>query len=144
MNQKIISLPCISIKQPAATLIVTGEKTVENRTWKPPKKYGDSFWLLIHSSASVLRTPVTKDPKRQAEIEAECESFPRGCIVGAVKVTGVETFADGGEAAAALACDPWAYGPYCWRCGEVIQLDNPVPYKGQLGIYTVKIRCKSV
>ena len=57
------------------------------------------------------------------------EDYPTGVIVGAVLIRDIVPVAE--------VDDPWAFGPMCHRVSRAIQLPQPVPYKGRLGLYNV-------
>ena len=122
----------LSVWQPAAGLLVSGRKTIENRS-RPllqPNKWEYPFWTLIHSSKQRIKGPVTSNPKHQALIDKEdLADYPTGVILGAVCFSGVHPVAE--------VQSEWASGPFCHTVQDYFALPNPVPYKGQLGLYNI-------
>ncbi len=57
----------LSIKQPWASLIARGIKTIENRTWKCPDKYIGQR-ILIHASSVPDKQPQELFSEKQSEI----------------------------------------------------------------------------
>jgi len=125
----MITLPCLSIRQPWAWLIVNGHKDVENRTW-PTRVRGMFF---VHASNTMTR----------ADYEA-CAIFCGGLPFD-VPLPPAGDLERGGIVGVAVLTDcvgawfsPWFTGPY----GFV--LANPMPrkfrpYKGHLGFFDVPI-----
>lgn len=132
----------LSVRQPWAWAIIHGGKDIENRNWKTPFRGR----LAIHAG--------TKFDLAQWEFEsmamnnygplwaAMCHRFiatydfignePRGAIIGTVEV--VDCITD-------RLCDsPWkAEGDdfYCWLLANPVALREPIPMKGQLGLWDV-------
>jgi len=76
-------MKAISVRQPFAGLIVSGEKTIEMRTWQT--KYRGP--LLICSGTNV--DIAFSDREVRAEFDAE---FPRGVAVGIVDLVDIRKF----------------------------------------------------
>ena len=72
-------LPALSLKQPWATLVVHGSKTIEVRSW-PTELRG---WILIHASRQEDERPVAW--KHVADDMAATSQL-RGGIIGAAKL----------------------------------------------------------
>lgn len=109
----------ISIKQPWASLIISGQKPVENRTWRPPPGI-IGMPLLIHAS---------KRPDRHATVQVPTGTMPLGFVIGSVIVTGWEH--------ARERKDVWSTGPICWLLRDPRPCE-PFPATGQLGIFTIE------
>ena len=119
-NSRVIR--CLSVRQPWASLIVDGTKTIENRSWQTHYRGP----LLIHASQTVDR-----DACREFGLDAD--SLPRGVILGVV------TVAD---------CKPpdepcrsrWAdKGAYHWLLTNPRRLRRSVPFAGRVGLFKVPI-----
>ena len=105
-------MKAISIKQPWATLILRGQKTLEARSWRT-KFRGDVF---VCSSA----TPKFND-------------LPRGQALCVVEILHCRPFAP--EDSADAHCD-FAEGLFVWELGNVRKI-KPFPVKGRLGFFEV-------
>ena len=120
----------LSIKQPWAWAIFHG-KPVENRTryskYRGPLwihvgaafDYEGFYWILENENDLGIRIPLPVSPS----------SFPMKAIVGRVNM---------------IDCvkkynSPWFFGPYGFVFEDPIILGEPIPYKGQLGIFDVDI-----
>ncbi len=111
----------LSIKQPWAFLIASGQKDIENRAW--PTKYRGP--ILIHAGKVPDREfsdrglpPISYIGYRQTE--------QTGGIIGIAQLVDCVTESQ----------SPWFFGEY----GFVLANARPVPfypYKGQLGIFQV-------
>lgn len=125
------TLPCISIRQPWAWLIVNGFKDIENRDW--PTKFRGR--LLVHAAKGMTQA----EWGSAWEFAAGCGASPaalergvtfdtieRGGIVGSVEIVDCVQRSD----------SRWFVGRY----GFVLEDATPrpfVPYKGALGIFRV-------
>lgn len=119
-------MKALTIHQPYAHLIVTGEKRVENRTWAT-KHRGP---LLIHAGKS-REWLGCEDPA----------SYVMGAIVGVVDLIDCQPI----ERITAGELDrqyPWlkrhehANGPWCWILGGARQI-TPAQWKGAQGLWNV-------
>jgi len=118
-------MKALSVRQPWAYLIVTGEKPVENRSWSS-SYFGP---LLIHAA-------LTPDPEGARWVR---EHFPKiklpplgeltyGAIMGSVRMLG-GSWTD--------ESSPWFTGPYGFIFDRAQIFPAPIPYKGQLGFFEV-------
>jgi hypothetical protein len=120
-------MKAISIKQPWASLIVTGIKPVENRTWKSnyrgpllihAAKTWDqqgADWIIENFSYLYLRGKIAKAKEL------------RGGIIGKVKMVGCVTDHQ----------SPWFFGPFgfVFKYPEIIDFH---PCRGQLNLFEVE------
>lgn len=109
---------CLSIRQPWASLIITGHKDIENRTWATTYRGP----LLIHASQRVDADADTRGRLTRAEVAL----LPRGGIIGAVFLKDCVTESE----------SPWFTGPVGWMVTRQLAL----PFqrcRGQLGLFEV-------
>jgi hypothetical protein len=117
-NQRITA--ALTIRQPWAGAIAHQTKRVENRAWKLPEKHVGAR-ILIHAAAQ---------PDRNAQVYGERLDV-YGAIVAVATITGCHYSQDG------TCCGPWGFeSAYHWTLADVVALDEPVPAKGRLGIWT--------
>src|ERR1700751_3370272 len=76
----VISGPCLSIRQPWAELILRGEKTIENRSWRTNHR----GTLYIHAG---LKTDVSAC--RRFQIDPR--TVRTGAVIGSVQLVNVTT-----------------------------------------------------
>lgn len=107
-------MKALSIKQPWSSMIASGEKTIETRTWGT--KYRGE--LLIVSS------------KKPA-----IPGLPSGQAVAIADLTDVRRMTKEDEAAACCGVYP---GVFAWVLENVREID-PFPVRGQQGLYEVDI-----
>lgn len=107
-----VTVKALCLRQPWATWVVTGRKRLETRTW-----------------ATRHRGPLLVVASRSGE------GAPRGCAVGAVVVTGCRPMTGADERAACIRRYPRAKA---WTLREPITI-RPVPLKGRLGIFPVRL-----
>lgn len=104
-------MKALSVRQPWANMIASGEKTIETRKWCTDYRGP----LLIVSS----KTP---------RIE------PAGYAIAVAKLVDCRpmTMRDAEE-----ACCDWYLGAYAWILINIKKIKQPFPVTGQLGIYEV-------
>lgn len=135
---QLFDLRGLTVAQPMAGAIAAGVKRWENRSWqtKHVRRLG-GLWIAVHAGARLY----DGEWSREAMIEAgwagmpEVEDLPRRAVLAVARVADIVPYSD------ALAGDPWAGGPYCWRIEDVHRFVEPIPWRrGALGLW----RCPSV
>jgi ASCH domain len=120
----------LTLWQPWATLVATGHKRVENRRWRPTA--GESAaWsgeLAIHAGRSLDAVALAVLPALIRGLD-----LPTGAIVAVATVTGYHE--PGPECG--LWCD--ADARWHWEISEAVALDEPVPVRGQRGLWVPPI-----
>jgi len=116
----------LSLKQPWAWAIFHG-KDVENRKWH--SKYRGKLW--IHASKTFdwegYHWIITNENRLVVNLPLSIKSFAMGAIIGRVNM--VDCVKNHGSR--------WFFGPYGFVFEDPIILGQPIPYKGQLGIFEV-------
>ncbi|MFF2016241.1 ASCH domain-containing protein [Paenibacillus sp. NPDC058177] len=144
-------MKAITIIQPWATLIAVGEKQFETRSWST--KYRGE--LAIHAGKKVDREACQK-PEIQAALERHgytADNLPTGAVVATCDLANVypitNHFEYSGEAASINAegvieeifeGNEYAFGwyevgRYAWELHAVRRLPEPIPEKGQQGLW---------
>lgn len=132
----------ITIRQPWASLIMVGAKGIETRSWATSYRGP----ILIHASASIGKMEqelcATEPFKHYLR---ELKSLPTGCILGKATLRAVYPTSH------LLGCfqsHPGVYNPnekhfgdytagrYGWLLSDVVAFQQPIPAKGQLGLWT--------
>lgn len=103
-------MKALSIKQPWASMIADGEKTIETRTW--PTRYRGE--LALCASA----TPRGQGPTR--------------AVLAVANLVSCRPMVEADEGRA--CCDIYP-GAFSWVLANVRRLAEPVPIKGQLGVF---------
>jgi len=130
----------LSVRPPCGQLIIMGLKTLECRSWRPPKnklKPGDR--LLIHSSKTVHSEFFQLYHDRIAPDYAEAYvKLDRGKYIGMVEYQGVIglTEKNWGRYLPQHLCD-WEFQEFQWgwKLQVIKNYVNPIPGKGQLGLF---------
>jgi len=120
-------MKALSIRQPWAWLIVNGYKDIENRTWSTDFRGR----VYVHAGKRVKQGDF---PEQRAYIRESGltlpEEPPLGAIVGEVNIIDcVDT-----------SCNPWFCGPYGFLLSSPIAYKKPIPYRGQLGFFSIEVR----
>lgn len=117
------TFPALSIRQPWADLVMWGIKDVENRTWAT--KFRGR--LLVHAGRRVDREAVDCLEEWYGVVLPE-EYRPRiGVLLGSVELT----------ACVARHPSPFFHGPCGFVVRRPLELAEPVPCRGRLGIFPV-------
>jgi hypothetical protein len=124
----------ITVRQPWAWAIIHGSKRIENRS-RPIKHRGP---LLIHAAARF--DPAFRTSEALAEFERKHdvklppqEELALGAILGVVDLIDcVQLDPDSPQ----HASDPWAIGPWLWLLDKPKAFTEPIPARGQLGLWT--------
>lgn len=126
-------MKAITIKQPWASLIVSGLKDIENRTWNCPKKYLGKR-VLIHAAKTSVKEgwsalngmQIEKVSKHKDKLYGDNEDLPKGAIIGSVEI--VDCIQNHPS--------PWAEkGVWNWVLANPILFPEPIPAKGKLSFW---------
>lgn len=121
----------LTVRQPWASLIASGVKPVENRTWPVPATWAERGPLLIHAGAAVDRAAYGYEHVGRALFETVGnEELPTSAIIAVVGSVRAHRDGIGGH------CEPWGVDD-CWHwvLSDVRRLPRPVPAKGRLGLW---------
>ena len=131
-------MKALSIKQPWAGLIITGIKTVENRSW-----------ITHYSGTLAIVSSQRPDRAAMGEIKNELKTLPAACyvngyILGTVDLTALIWLGDDGLPETDMLIQPncavydwWDTDSIGWILESPRPLITPIPYKGRLGLYSL-------
>lgn len=125
----------LTVKQYWAWAIAEGHKRVENRTWQ-----------TSHRGPLAIHAGMETDPESLELLEdlglSPPEELAHGAIVAVVDLIECTRYTPHVRPALGqefdeydLGSDPFASGPWCWIFGAVTRLDEPIPLRGQLGLF---------
>ena len=118
----------LTIRQPFASGIMLGHKTVENRSWGQGLPLpANGAWIVVHAAKEPADA---KDPNLAALREAWTDmpsvvELPRGAVLGWMCVRAVVPHG-AAQPHPELAADRQASGPWCWLIDRVARLAQPV------------------
>lgn len=137
-------MKAITIIQPWATLIALGEKKFETRSWQT-KHRGP---IAIHAGKKVDEAACREESIRKVLVEHGYTAYnlPTGAILAIATLNrclkSVDTWTDGYELEnRELIYSPeyefgdFTPGRYAWELIDVQQLQEPIPAKGQQGLW---------
>lgn len=135
-------MKALSVTQPWATLLISGAKKIETRSWPAPAALIGQR-ILIHASKGWTRADrdlCSLDPFDQALFLAGIDSHedvPRGCILGSVRLVECRRTE---ELLPYLAGDEAEFGDFSpgrwgWVVADPAPLEAPIVAKGALGIW---------
>ena len=120
-------MKALTIHQPYAELIASGEKRVENRTWATRHR----GHLAIHAGSSRVSLNIL-------DVPFDVEDVPFGAVVAVVNVAECVRFADlGCGLFPGEDCSRYAFGPWCWVLENVQRLPEPVTVSGKQGLWNL-------
>jgi activating signal cointegrator 1 len=126
----------LSVRQPWCSLLLSGEKVLENRTWATP--YRGRLWL--HASKTAPHEPVWRcvredwltGPGVLGKYPSPMET-PRGVILGSVDLVGCYHI---NRDIPYHLMDRWdAEGLFCWHMVNPVLLAEPIPAYGMPGVW---------
>lgn len=131
-------MKALSIRQPWASLIAEGHKTMELRT----RKTNYRGPLAIHASKQDSPTRVYRAIYKTFNVDLFNIDMPRGAIIAVVRLNAVISL-DGlwyDNHLHSHMCDKRYFEPvkYGWVLTDIKRLDIPIPRKGQLGLWEWK------
>jgi len=136
-------IPALSIRQPFATLITSGTKTIECRT----RANGHRGWLLIHAAKTWASDWMNADEIAEDKINTIAQfnltpdtEFPRGGIIGMARLVDCVKFTPTTWATRyAEHCNDMAFDPRTvgWVLSDVIAFPSLIPYPGRLNLFPV-------
>ncbi|ABX13414.1 ASCH domain-containing protein [Nitrosopumilus maritimus] len=124
-------MKCLSVSQPFAELIILGKKTIELRKWNTNYR-GE---LLIHSPLKIR-----KEDAKRLKID---KKFVTGAIVGKVEIYDVKKYDSQKQVKSDqkfhFASKNFHDRTYGFLLKNAKTFRVPIPYKGQLGLFEVKL-----
>jgi hypothetical protein len=136
----------LTVRQPWATLIVTGRKRIETRSW--PTGYRGI--LAIHAGKSMSRDEVDYAAELVEQGLLDRVQQPLGAILGTVRLhhclpteAVVGSWSDGGwiTVPGLPGPDPedelgdFSPGRFAWLLADAVRLVEPVPARGRLSLW---------
>ena len=130
-HQELEPMKALSMRQPWAELILRRRKVFEIRTWH----IFHPGLLLIHASKTFVSGPAS-------DLGIDKDEVTQGAFVGVAKVADIRPFtkADAKLLKEKKGGDGW-WGPdqYAWVLKSVQRI-TPIPFKGQLNLFTPPMR----
>ncbi len=128
------TLPALTLTQPWATLVISGAKRNESRSWLTAYR----GWLAIHAARGMGGMPAAAIRQVQAHPAYRTllgdllpQQLPRGVVLGVVWLADVQpVLPDTLPAEPERSLGVYLAGRYIWYLGEVWALDVPLPARG--------------
>lgn len=120
MSDRPATMKALTICQPYADMIATGEKIIENRTW--PTSYRGPLAIHAGKSRSWL----------EEGDEAERPDMAFGAVVATATLSDCKRLVDLPDE---LASRLDANGPWCFILTNVERLPEPIPARGAQGFW---------
>lgn len=117
----------LSVRQPWASLIVAGVKTIENRT------RGTHYRgrVLIQAGQTIDDDGLAMVNGAIAEVGPVPgrDEWPTGAIIGSVTIVDCVTASE----------DEFFEGPFGYVLADAVEFEKPIPARGQLGLYNTPL-----
>lgn len=131
-------MKALSLLQPWASLVISGAKTIETRSWATPHRGP----LLIHASLGKAGSIFCKTPPFSKYIAA-FEKLPFGAVIGEatlVKIVSVDHLKLSEADLDKLTLEEKAFGDYsggrfAWFFENPIAFEQPIPARGHLRLW---------
>jgi hypothetical protein len=133
------TFPAITLWQPYASLIFTGDKRHETRSFRLPRKHWNQ-WVAIHAAKRQPELKVGLDPLARRSLGQDYfRHAPRGAVLGIV-LFGEPEVTDGFHPVAPSSlCGDYSPGRYLWPVRRYCALVKPIPMRGRQGWFTVDL-----
>lgn len=109
----------LTVRQPWASLIISGQKAIENRTWITNYRGP----LYIHAGSRLHETPIAEIEARH-DIKIDRDVLTFGAIIGRVQLVDIVS----------RSSDPYFIGPYGWILGDPEPIE-PIKMAGTMGLF---------
>ncbi|GAA4743005.1 ASCH domain-containing protein [Flavisolibacter ginsenosidimutans] len=128
----------LSLLQPWASLVVTGIKKIETRSWQTAYR----GTLFVHASLGKKGKVLVNEPPFSKYIP-DFDALPFGAVIGQVnldEIVPVEKLFYSDAMLNTLTLEEKAFGDYtkgryAWLLSEPVMFDKPIPMKGGLGLW---------
>lgn len=132
-------MKAISLWQPWASLWCTDAKVNETRHWATSHR----GWLVVHAAKRKI------DDFGGERLDDICDGLfgnhwgmdlPRGALVGMVRLVGcvsTDSMPIGHQSTDDYECGDFSPGRYAWRRAAFHLFADPIPYRGQQGMFEV-------
>jgi len=135
-----VALPCLTLWQPWALLVVLGIKKIETRNWRPPSK-------LIGKTIGIHAAKVWRpEQKKLMELEpfrrVEAYAMEFGALIGTVRLTGFRTTEDAlkrGVSYEERSLGDYSALRFAWLLEAAQQFDAPIFAGGLQGIFRLDV-----
>lgn len=114
----------LTVHQPWADLIVSGDKPFENRSWST--RYRGKVAIL----AGLSRKSLGHIQRVRESVPAYQSPGVFGFIIGVADLVDVLDH---------IPDHPFASGPFCWKFMNPVRLTDPIPMKGCLGLVSLPL-----
>ena len=131
-------MKAISLWQPWASLWLTDRKVHETRHWATSHR----GWLAVHAAKRIEKGFEPDEPMGmilKSEFGADwAKTLPAGAIIGAVDLTDCALMKYRRPAHDDdYDCGNWSDERFAWRRAAIVTLKEPIPYRGQQGMFTL-------
>ncbi len=130
----------ISLWQPWASLIFTGDKKHETRSFRPPEKVL-GHRIAIHAAQRIVPPPsvgLGLICEREFGVDG-WRDLPRGVILGTVRLLEAYPTERGQPDVVDRLCGDWTPGRFAWWFDRPERLAQPIPWKGRQGWFEVEV-----
>jgi hypothetical protein len=129
---------CLTLRHPWPWAICVLGKDIENRNWHPGRRLPPGSWFAIHGGkwpSNEVELADLRDVAGGLAIDHR-DRLPGGdaTLLDVLRYTGVVAVCRLGAVVTASASS-WFEGPYGWQLAATVVLPEPVPCRGQQGLW---------
>src|SRR5689334_8116307 len=122
-------MKALTIRQPWAELIVSGQRAFEVRSWKPDY----TGWILVHAGKRL-------DEEAMRRLNIRAHDLALGAIIGKVRIDACIEFTEQSWENLRPQHMEWsAYRPgmFGWHLSEATKFQQPISWSGSLGLFEI-------
>lgn len=127
----------LSVRQPFATLVATGAKRFETRSWSTSYRGP----LAIHATRGWDRDDMrlALQLERRGVLAVEPRDLPRGAVIAMCRLVAIHRTSQWPPELVLsdleVELGDYSVGRFAWQLADVVALPAPVPWRGELGLW---------
>lgn len=142
-----VSGMAVSLWQPWASLLTT----IDSSTGLPYKQFETRSWKTDYRCKLIIHAAKKQDSGLRGFCDRlagelgttiDFDNLPRGCAIATAELTDCVEMTEefiSQQSESEIACGDWNVGRYAWKFENVQPLPQPIPLKGQQGLWKVSL-----
>ena len=138
-----LRIMALTVQQPWAYAILTGEKTVENRSWSTGYRGPLAIHAAARDDAAGHRDYRIIDLLARRGAHEDGVAYNHGAVIAVARLVDICSATTPGHELRShrvCECGPWRTpGQHHWQLADVRPLDEPVRARGRLGLWPITL-----
>ena len=131
-------MKCLSLTQPWATLVAIGAKKVETRSWRT--HYRGRIYIHAAKAFPKWAQYIAQETRPfSGVLNRPNDELPLGCLIATAKLVDCVPTAIVSVSEQERAFGDYSIGRWAWFLEDIESIQQPIPWRGQLGLFTVEI-----